>query len=422
MTRIQLLALALLFSGSLVSFYSHSQQEEKADQGRSLNRFESNLLNKASVLLESRDYDAALAMMKPLLEQETPHPTVFQYACKTIADTGSEAESLGCWQRGYKLYSNNDNIAINLAHAELQLEQFEAAITSLTGVNLANVDQPIAAQVCYMRGYAHYQLAQYQAVLTKLLQDVKQVKPHWWPLISYSQLGLEQWQAAKTSAEQWLALEPVNRSAWQVLMRSELGLNQLVEAAIANDIAASLQVNNTSGATDSIGLLAQIKAYNLAASCSRLVNPKASQAAFNSANFACAQYTWLSGRYQQALDMLAGFGITSQNQLHDDFYLLQGQLFSALKQGDKARSAWGEVGLQSLPIGTAAEIKHARQRRSQLQGQALLLIGQSYWLDGLWPEAQASYRKLAQTPGFATIADAFNQRLSSLVLFDEKLR
>ncbi|WP_028766025.1 tetratricopeptide repeat protein [Shewanella fidelis] len=422
MQRIQKIALLLTLTGAFVSLNCHAQ-EWAAKQERALNRFESNLLNKASSLLERHDYRAALTIMQPLLEQATPHPTVFQYACKTIADTEAEAESLGCWQRGYKLYPNNDNIAINLAHAQLQFEQFEAAITSLAGVNLANVDQPIAAQVRYMRGYAYYQLAQYKAVLTELLrQDIKQVKPHWWPLISYSQLGLEQWQAAKASAEQWLTLEPVNRTAWQVLMRSELGLNQLVEAAVANDIAESLLVDNTGGAADSTGLLAQIKAYNLAASCSRLVNPKASHAEFSAANFACAQYTWLSGRYQQALDMLAAFDITSQNQLHDDFYLLQGQLFAGLKQGDKARLAWAKVGLQALPLGSAAQIKHARQHRNQLQGQALLLIGQSYWLDGLWPEAQASYRKLAQTPGFATIADAFNQRLSSLVLFDEKLR
>lgn len=110
--------------------------------------------------------------------------------------------------------------------------------------------------------------------------------------------------------------------------------------------------------------------------------------------------------------------MSKQNQLHDDFYVLQGQLFAALKQGDKARNAWIKVGLQSLPTGSASEIKHARQRRNELQGQALLLIGQSYWLEGLWPEAEASYRKLAQTPGFETIAAAFSQRLTALVLFE----
>lgn len=417
MTRIQHLAFALLFSGSLVSFYSHSQQGEKADQGRSLNRFESNLLNKASVLLERSDFDAALIMMEPLLDQETPHPTVFQYACKTMVDTGAEAKALTCWLRGYKLYPQEANIAINLAHAQFELEHYKAALASLSDLDLSTLDEPISAQVRYMRGYAYYQLAQYQAVLIELQN--RDIKLHWWPLISYSQLAQEQWQAAKESAQQWLTLEPANRSAWQVLMRSELGLNHPVEAAVANDIAANLQEHNHSGSTlDSIGLLAQIKAYNLAARCTKFAHPKANREEFDATDLGCAQYAWLSGRYQQSLDMLMQFDMSKQNQQHDNFYMLQGQLFAGLKQGDKARSAWAKVGLQSLPLGSAAEIKHARQRRNELQGQALLLIGQSYWLEGLWPEAQASYRKLAQTPGFATLAAAFSQRLTALVLFE----
>ncbi|WP_119977716.1 tetratricopeptide repeat protein [Shewanella algidipiscicola] len=417
MKRIQQLAFSFVFSGSLISFYSHGQQGEKTDQGHSLNRFESNLLNKASSLIERNDFDAALVMMQPLLEQNAPHPTVFQYACKTIADTGDEIKALSCWQRGYKLYPQKANIAINLAHAQLQFEHYKAALASLSGLDFSTLDEPISAQVRYMRGYAHYQQGQYQAVLTELLSH--DVKLHWWPLISYSQLALEQWQAAKDSAESWLALEPINRSAWQVLTRSELGLDHPVEAAVASDIAANLHTDRNKGvARDSIGLFGQIKAYNLAASCTQFINSKTDSAAFASADFSCAQYAWISGRYQTALNILMQFDMSKQNQLHDDFYVLQGQLFAALKQGDKARNAWIKVGLQSLPTGSASEIKHARQRRNELQGQALLLIGQSYWLEGLWPEAEASYRKLAQTPGFETIAAAFSQRLTALVLFE----
>ncbi|MBL4912758.1 tetratricopeptide repeat protein [Shewanella schlegeliana] len=425
------LSLVLLLSISPFFAAICHGRDLNVSHGRELNRYESGLLNKASPLLEANDFDAALKLMLPLLEQAAPHHVVFQYVCKTLADTGAEAKALNCWERGYQLYPNQGQIVVNLAQAQLQTERYEAAISTLSNLELSTLEKPIEAQVRYMRGYAYYQLAQYQAAIDLLLSS--DVKLHWWPLISYSQMALEQWQEAKSSALQWLAFEPDSRTAWQVLTRSELGLGNKLEAAVASDIAAQSigAISGSSRPQDSIGLFGQIKAYNLAASCtSQTDTDDASRLGsaikvFDSQALACAQYAWLSGRYDEALVFLEGFnldGLSESCGLVDDFYLLQGQLFSALKQGDNARRAWSKVGQQLLPLGTAAEIKHARQRRNQLQGQALLLIGQSYWLEQQWPEAQASYRKLAQTPGFETLAAAFGQRLATFVQLEEKLR
>ncbi|ABZ78155.1 hypothetical protein Shal_3614 [Shewanella halifaxensis HAW-EB4] len=428
MNNLKLSMLLILFISPFISSLSHGR-ELNASPGRDLNRYESGLLNKASPLLEDNDFNAALKLILPLLEQPAPHQIVFQYVCRTLADSGAEAKALNCWERGYELYPQQSNIAVNLAHGQLQAEQYEAAIATLAPLKLSTLDEPILAQVRYMQGYAHYQLTQYQAAVELLLSS--DVKLHWWPIISYSQLALERWQGAKSSALQWLAFEPDNRTAWQVLTRSELGLDNKLEAALASDIAAHLSgARGGRRLQDSIGLFGQIKAYNLAANCTSQNNTDdvAHQGSdikdFDSQAFACAQYAWLSGRYDEALAFLQGFNIDhliTDKDLVDDFYLLQGQLFAALKQGDNARKAWGRVGLQALPLGTAAEIKHARQRRNQQQGQALLLIGQSYWLEQQWPEAQASYRKLAQTPGFETLATAFGQRLDTFVQLEDKL-
>ncbi|ABV88833.1 tetratricopeptide repeat protein [Shewanella pealeana] len=454
MNYLKLSALMLL----LVSSLSHGQ-DVNTSVGRDLNRYESGVLSKATALLERNELDVALKLMIPLLEQSKPHQVVFQYVCKTLGDTGADTKALSCWLRGYQLYPQQSQIAINLGHSQLQLEQYKAAIATLTRLKLSMLDEPIAAQIRYMRGYAHYQLGQYQAAIDLLYSA--DVKLHWWPIISYSQLALEQWQQSKVSAQQWLTFEPANLTAWQVLTRAELGLDNKLEAAVASDVSAQLQ--GLSSASRSLqnrfGLFGQIKAYNLAASCTSLTLTANSLSfeAFDTQDLACAQYAWLSGRYDQGLAFLQAFNsdnlhgtavdrgrlnqgnlghvsfkdtnlnddndsMKSSLRLIDDFYLLQGQLYAALKQGDNARKAWSKVGQQILPLGTAAEIKHARQRRNELQGQAQLLIGQSYWLEQQWPEAQASYRKLAQTPGFETLAAAFGQRLESFTLREDKLR
>lgn len=429
MNNLSQITVLLLLLSSLASFLCHGQ-ESNSRLGRELNRYESSLLNKASPLLEKNDFEAALKLMLPLLEQSNPHQIVFQYVCKTLNDTGAEAKALSCWEQGYQRHPKQSHIAINFAQGLLQAEQYRAAIATLSPLEQAQLDGPIWTQILYMQGYAHYQLGQYQAALTVLLSS--DVKPHWWPLISYSQLALEQWQEAKSSSLQWLVFDPDNRTAWQVLTRSELGLGHKLEAAVASDIAAQLNgATESKGRTqDGIALFGQIKAYNLAANCTSqtyiydVSHQGSDKKAFDSQALACAQYAWLSGRYDKALAFLEGFNIDSfkGNGLVDDFYLLQGQLFAALNRGDNARKAWSKVGLQVLPLGTAVEIKHARQRRNQLQGQALLLIGQSYWLEQLWPEARASYRKLAQTPGFETLAAAFAQRLDTFAQLEEKLR
>ncbi|WOT04591.1 tetratricopeptide repeat protein [Shewanella youngdeokensis] len=396
---------------------------------RDLTRYESGKLSKASELLEQNDIAAAMVVMQPLLELESPHPVVFQYACRNLGDNGAEREAEQCWARGYKLYPNDINIAINLANANLQAEAYQAAIDVLTALDMASLAQKSAkqasasieqqrtllSQVRYMQGYAHYQLTQYQAALAILLEG--ELKPHWWPLVTYSQLALEQWSNAKQSAQQWLALDPINQTAWQVLARSEMGLNNPLNAAVANDIVAQLSPQKT---PTNISLLGNLKAYNFAAQCTQ----KPAVEAFSQLDLSCAQYAWLAGLNQQAAAYLQRFEVVASssnpNPYYDDYYLLQGQVLAALKQADAARSAWSKVGLQVLPMGSAAEIKHARQKRNQLSGQALLLTGQSYWLAQQWPEAQASYRKLAQTPGFETIAKAFGQRLDAFGMLNKR--
>lgn len=375
-------------------------------QSRELSHFESNKLYKVNQLLEKENYAAALQLIQPLFEQQKPHPTVFKYGCKLLTDTEKQTEALSCWTRGYKLYPNDINLAMNLADSLLKSNQYQMVIDILTPLLVSNNDQALLVQARYIIGYAHYQLAQYQAVIDQLL--VSPVKQHWWPLISYSQLALEHWQGAKSSAQQWLKSAPDNLAAWQILAQSEMGLDNPMAAAVAIDIARLVNDEKT---PVNVNLLGNLKAYNFAAEC--LSQSQQNRQAFTTQDYTCAQYAWLSGQYQQALDFMQSFIIDSKlnSILFDDFYLLQGQLFAALKQNNKAINAWKKVGKQALKLGTAKDIKYARQKRNQQQGKALLLMGQNYWLAQQWPEAKACYRKLAQTPGFEPIAKAFEQNL-----------
>lgn len=131
--------------------------------GRDLNRFESGQLQKATQRLEANEVEAALALMQPLLEQPHPHPVVFQYACRSLTDTGAETAAQHCWERGYKLYVDNISIAISLANIQLQTAQYQAAINTLTALELTDDNALLLSQKRYMQGYAHYQLMQYQA-------------------------------------------------------------------------------------------------------------------------------------------------------------------------------------------------------------------------------------------------------------------
>ncbi|GGP37306.1 hypothetical protein GCM10009409_00180 [Shewanella saliphila] len=375
-------------------------------QSRELSHFESNQLYKVNQLHEKENYAAASRLIQPLLEQQKPHPTVFKYGCKILSDTEAQAEALSCWTRGYKLYPNDSNLAINFADSLLKSNQYQMVIDVLTPLLVSNSDQVLLVQARYIIGYAHYQLAQYQAVIDVLL--ISPVKQHWWPLISYSQLALEDWQGAKSSAQQWLKSAPDNLAAWQILAQSEMGLDNPMAAAVAIDIARLVNDDKT---PVNVNLLGNLKAYNFASEC--LSQSQQSRQVFTTQDYTCAQYAWLSGQYQQALDFMQSFVIDSNlsTVVYDDFYLLQGQLFAVLKQNDKAISAWKKVGQQALAMGTATEIKYARQKRNQQQGQALLLMGQHYWLAQQWPEAKACYRKLEQTPGFEPIANAYIQNL-----------
>lgn len=304
-------------------------------------------------------------------------------------------------------------LAINLADSLLRADQHQRVIDVLGPLLVSKSDQALLLQARYIIGYAYYQLAQYQAVIEIL--SISPVKQHWWPLISYSQLALEHWLEAKSSAQQWLKSAPDNLAAWQILARSEMGLDNPKAAAVAIDIARLLGGQK---ALINVNLLGNLKAYNLAVEC--ITQSQAAPKRFTTQDYTCAQYAWLSGEYQKALDFMQSFSIEAKLNptLYNDYYLLQGQLFAALKQNIKAINAWEKVGKHPLILSTAKEIKYARQKRNQQQGQARLLMGQHYWLAQQWPEAKACYRKLAQTPGFEVIAKTFEQNLTAYGLYE----
>ncbi len=73
------------------------------------------------------------------------------------------------------------------------------------------------------------------------------------------------------------------------------------------------------------------------------------------------------------------------------------------------------MGKQELDTDlSSAELKHQRQQRDQLLSLGMLLVGQSYWREARWEEAQVYYRKLAQIPGNETLAKSYLNLLDLL--------
>ncbi|MBR9726911.1 tetratricopeptide repeat protein [Shewanella intestini] len=380
-----------------------------------MNNFDKKQLKRVAQFLEQDKVTSALKIVTPLLNKKHPHELVFQYGCTTLERNKQENEALSCWQKGFDLYPDHYDIGLNLANSQIELAQYHKVHDTLGQLlSLSQLTLEQRNQIKYMQAYAYYQLDQYSKVidllLTKASISAQHISSQWWQLITYSQLDLEKWAQAKHSAQQWLSIDPINQTAWQILARSNLGLNNNSKAVSANVIAGLLAQSKATKPLfgDYQFLLGNIKAYDFAGYCQQ--QPPSS---FNNKALACSQYLWLSGQYQAGLDYIQHFNM-QQIAVIDDYLLLKGRLFAGIKANQKARDCWRQIGKGTLPESSAADIKLARQKRTQLQGQALLLIGQSYWLENKWPEAQASYRKLAQTPDFEPIARAYNLRLKQI--------
>ncbi|QIZ78670.1 hypothetical protein [Ferrimonas lipolytica] len=363
-----------------------------APQG--LSSYQFRVLAAASQQMERGHYGEAAQQLAPLLTKPSPPAVLFHYGCLALEQ--AQQPSLECWQRGQQQQPQDKTITLALSNQLLQAQRYQQSVELLTPW----IDEHASAQLRYQYAYSLYQIEAYRQVVDALsivppiaaqttqaaATANRQTRPNnWWPLIAYSQLALQEWPQLQQSAQQWLAVQVDNAQAWQLLSQSYLQQQQLKQATATLQIAQLLQPNTDSRTLTQ--LYGNIGAYNLASDC------RNTQLTLN-----CLQYGYWAGDYQATLTSSNTLSVDAEQQ--DALWLLQGQLYAALEQPQQARNLWWQIGKQPLTATTATALQQQRQQRDHRRGQALLLIGQSHWLQQQWPEAQVAYRELAQLPQF----------------------
>lgn len=353
------------------------------------------VLSQAQKLLQNGDLASAQAASKsllPLLANEHVPLTIYHYACRAAAEAQQSITVIqDCWQRAHNDYPNEQAPALQLAQLHLQAQRYQQALPLL---------EPWLAEpnVRYQYGYGLYNLGRYQRLLELLqLNDQQPVPLNWLPLRAYSALNLENWPLLQREAESWLAREPNKPEAWQLLAHAQIQLGQPQQAASSLEMLSLLRPQQNRQPL--LQLYQQLQAHNLAAECLT-----------QDPDLSCLQQGYLAGKYQQTLAAVERTQIPPAQQ--DQLLLLRGRLHSALKQPQQARQQWQQVGKNPLPQAKSEQLKALRQQRERLRGQALLLIGQSYWLAQQWPEAQMTYRELERLPSFTGNAKALLNNLA----------
>ncbi|WP_345333439.1 CDC27 family protein [Ferrimonas pelagia] len=353
----------------------------------SLSSLDRAALQRAQSLMEQDRASDAIALLQPRLQQNRPHPNLYLFTCHALAQQHTheqeQNEALACWQQGHDSHPHHAALLQGLSTALIQNAQFDQAIALIEQhLAQATAPEPQHNELRYLLAYSHVQREQYAAALTSLSPLPRNERI--WPLMAHSQAALERWPELLATTEEWLIKVPESATAWRLMAQAQLALQQPQAATLALQISELLDPSNVAPLH---GLYASLGAYDLASQCLSYQD-----------NLQCLRFGLLAGRYQASIDAASRW--TPNLQDWDAYHLLLGQLLQRTGERHLARQTWWQVGTQALPVESEGELRRLRQQRERARGQALLLIGQSHWLESQWPEAQIAYRQMARLPGY----------------------
>lgn len=359
--------------------------------GETIGAREYKVLKKAYERLENEQYKDCLSTLSSLLDTPRPSSYVLSYAAQANGCLNRLDQAITFLKKGTQLYPEKRNLWHNLGNYQMQAEDFTGAIQTYNKL-IATDTKNQSPLYQYHLSFAWYSLENYEkalASITKITQG-QRPKKHHLLLQVHCQIALEKWEACETTTRRLIRLHPAGAENWDLLGRIAINRMDYDRAAAALEIKNILQEKQ-----EPDRMLERL--YKILSAWNEVARLQEGD------NYHCAKNLFLSGQYQQALEVLATEHSGNKHSGNMETSYLRGRLLFSLGRNKEAVDSLLKVQKEEHLFlgmdGKKISLQEKRQKKDALRSQALLLAGQIHWLDSNWAAARDIFKKLAILPG-----------------------
>ena len=123
-----------------------------------------------------------------------------------------------------------------------------------------------------------------------------------------------------------------------------------------------------------------------------------------------AQALFQSAQFKTALDLLEA---NPQRAALPRAVLLKGKILAAMGNTEAAVKTW--ISCSSLPLARGENQGQLRKERDQIRARALILAGQSLWLEKKWLQARRVFKQLSRLSGYESTGLALADTMQYLI-------
>jgi tetratricopeptide (TPR) repeat protein len=356
--------------------------------GETINSREYKVLKKAYERLENEQYKNCLSTLSSLLETPRPSSYALSYAAQASSALNRFDQAITFLKKGTQLYPEKRNLWHNLGNYQMQAEDFIGAIQTYN--KLIAMDREKQSPLYqYHLAFAWYCLKNYEKALASIakITQGQGAKKHYLLLQVHCQIALEKWEACEATVRKLIRLHPAGAGNWDLLGRIAINRMEYDRAAAALEIKNILQDKQ-----EPDRMLERL--YRILSAWNEVARLQEGNSVYQ-----CAKNLFLSGQYQQALDVLA-----TEHAGNMETSYLRGRLLFSLGRNTEAVDSLLKVQKEEhffleMKNSKKMNLQEKRQKKDILRAQALLLAGQIYWLDSNWAAARDIFKKLAILPG-----------------------
>jgi tetratricopeptide (TPR) repeat protein len=361
-------------------------------EAREVTQEEWRVLKKAEQLYYENKMQGIVALLKPFAQHTIPHEAVFSYLSMALIEQGRDNEAYALLEQATKTYSKDYVLQYNFAITAMRLEKFQEAIFAFTIARKIQEERGgDTSQIIYYIATAHYILEHYDKAIELIVPLINNKDPmnhQWIQLAVNCYLMKNAWENAEHVLSQWIDFVPDNKSSWQMLGDVLVKQEKYQKAAGAYEIANLLGNKNISP-----GNLFSIYRY-------LYVHSEASRWAEDPV---LKKTHWLEHAEElyQAADFTKALQVLDQeptSYINPQALILRGKSHLALGNTDEAVVTW--LRCMDLPLPEDENLRQARQQRDELTAAALMLAGETCWLQKKWLKARDIFRKLSYLPGY----------------------
>ncbi len=355
--------------------------------GETINSREYKVLKKAYERLENERYQDCLSTLSSLLDTPRPSSYVLAYAAQASGGLNRFDQAITFLKKGTQLYPEKKNLWHNLGNYQMQAEDFTGAVQTYD--KLIAMDRENQSPLYqYHLAFAWYCLENYEKALASIakITQGQRAKKHHLLLQVHCQIALERWAACEATARKLIRLHPAGAGNWDLLGRIAINRMDYDRAAAALEIKNILQEKREPGR-----MLERL--YKILSAWNEVARLEEGNSVYH-----CAKNLFLSGQYQQALEILA-----TKHPGNMETSYLRGRILFSLGRNREAVESLLKVQKQEHLFlemdGKKKSLQEKRQKKDALRSQALLLAGQIHWLDCNWAQARDIFKKLSILPG-----------------------